>query len=156
MVLNAEKRNKLIELVVRHKATLADAGTSAPASTPAAAASAPNSSEPSPVDDRLKGVVVAIGSEDKDTYTGLVFKRPRVGDVEAPSNSTSDGHAPFFKDNSPNASSPCNLIMHEGGRENAPEGGQVPPTAELPAILQQALRCFQNKEVVESLGEDLL
>ena len=43
-----------------------------------------------------------------------------------------------------------------GWGENAPEVHQAPPAFELPAILQQALKCFQNKKVVESLGEDLL
>jgi len=32
----------------------------------------------------------------------------------------------------------------------------VLPAVKLPAFLQQALKCFQNKEVVESFGEDPL
>jgi len=156
MVLNAEKRNKLVELVTHRKVALADAGTSAPASTPPPAASAPNSPVPAPVDNRRKGVVVATGSKDEDTCTGLIFKRQRVDDVVAPSHSASDGHAPSFRDNPPSASSPRELIMHEGGGESAAGGDQAPHMVEVPAILQQALKCFQNKEVVESLGEDPL
>ena len=44
--------------------------------------------------------------------------------------------------------------MHEAKGESAPEGHETPHAAELPAILQQALKCFQNKEVVDSLSED--
>ena len=32
----------------------------------------------------------------------------------------------------------------------------MPPVVDLPAFLQQALKCFQNREVVGSLGEDSL
>ena len=75
MVLNVEKRNKLVELVARCKDALADAGTSAPTSTPPlVAASAPNSSELAHVDNKRKRVVVETSSEDEDTCTSLVFK----------------------------------------------------------------------------------
>jgi len=30
----------------------------------------------------------------------------------------------------------------------------MPSVADLPAFLQQALKCFKNREVVESFGED--
>jgi len=157
MVLNEEKKKKLVELVAKRKAAAAGVGTSTPANPPPPTTYTPNSLEPAPVDNRMKGVmVVATGSEDEDTCTGLFFKRPRMGDVEAPSHSTSDGHAPSFRENPLIASSPRDLIMHEGGGESACEGHKAPPAVELPAILQQALKCFQNKEVVESLGEDLL
>jgi len=114
MVLGAEKRNKLAELVACRKAALAGAGTSAPVGPSLAAASAQDSLGPAPVD-KQKGLVVAIGSEDEDTDTGLVFKRQRVDNVVAPSHFATDGHAPSFGDNSPSASSPCELIAHEGG-----------------------------------------
>jgi len=84
-----------------------------------------------------------ISTEDEETSSGLVFKRKRVDDVKASSHSAFDGHATFFRDNPPSASSPR-------------EGHQAPPVADLPAILQQASRCFQNKEVMDSLSEDLL
>jgi len=32
----------------------------------------------------------------------------------------------------------------------------VPPAPELPAVLQPALKCFQEKEATETLGGDLL
>jgi len=156
MVLNAKKRNKLDELVARHKASLADAGTSAPVGPSPTAASAPTSPVPALIDNRQKGVVEATASEDEDTYTSLVFKRKRADDVVAPSHSASDGHAPSFRDNPPSTSSPRELIMHEGGGESASEGDQVPLAVELPAFLQQALKCFQKKEAVESLSEDSL
>jgi len=115
MVLNAEKRNKLAELVAHRKDAQPDAGTSAPANTPPAAASVPNSHGSAPIDNKQKGVVVESDLEDEDTCTGLVFKRQRMDDVMVPSHSACDGHAPSFGDNPPNASSPRELIIHEGG-----------------------------------------
>ena len=97
-------------------------------------------------------MVAAVGTEDEDTDLGLVFNRQKVGDMEAPAHSTSDGRVPSFQDNPPSASSPCDLIVHEDGGESAPEDRQAPHAVELPAILQQALSRFQDKEVVESLG----
>jgi len=117
MVLDAEKRRKLVELVSRHKAALADVGASTPAGTPPAATSSPISPDTTPIDHRQKGVVEAITSEDEDTCTCLVFKRKRVVDVAAPSHSASDGRAPSFKENPPSASSPRNLVVLEGGGE---------------------------------------
>jgi len=114
MVLNEKKKKKLGELVAKHKAA-ADVGTSTPTNPPPHATSAPNSPEPILVDNRQKGVVVETGSKDEDTCAGLVFKRQRVDDVVAPSHSTSDSHAPSFRDNPPSASSPRDLIIHEGG-----------------------------------------
>jgi len=49
--------------------------------------------------------------------------------------------------------------LHENaisGGESAPEDCQAPPAVELPAILQQAFRHFQDKKVVDSLGGNLL
>jgi len=59
-------------------------------------------------------------------------------------------------DNPPCTSSPCVLLALEGGGESTPRGDQVPHAPELPAILQQALKCFQEKEAAEALGGDLL
>jgi len=118
MVLDAEKRRKLGELVARPKAALADADTSTPAGTPPTSTSAPISPEPAPVDQRQKGVVEATTSEDKDTCTGLVFKRKRADDVMAPSHSALEGHAPSFRENPPNASSSHDLIVLEAGGEH--------------------------------------
>ena len=94
---------------------------------------------------------MAIDSEDEDTEEGLVFKRPRVG-VVATSLSATEDHPLSFRDNPPSASSP--RARRRG--ESAPGGDQVPPAPELPAILQHALKCFQEKEAAEALGGDLL
>jgi len=48
------------------------------------------------------------------------------------------------------------LLALEGGGESTPGGDQVPPAPELLAILQQALKCFQEKEAAHALGKDLL
>ena len=56
MVLNAEKRNKLVELVAHCKAALADAGTSTPAGPPPAATSTLITPKPAPIDHRQKGL----------------------------------------------------------------------------------------------------
>ena len=101
-------------MLAKRRAATVGAGTSTPANPPSSATSTPNASEPAPVDNRQKGVVAIAGSEDKDTCTGLVFKMPRVGDVKATTHSTSDGHAPSFHDNPPSASSPRDLVVHEG------------------------------------------
>ena len=46
--------------------------------------------------------------------------------------------------------------MIEGGGESAPEDHQPPPAPELLALLQEALKRFQDKEMVESLDSNLL
>jgi len=101
-------------------------------------------------------MVVAIDSEDKDTCTGLVFKRLRAGEATVPSHSAFGGITPLFRDNPLNASSSLDLIVHEGGGETAPEYCPMPPAPELPTFLQQALKCFQDKEMLESLRGNLL
>jgi len=122
MAFNAEKKKKLVELLAKCRAAAAAAGTLTPANLPPSATSAPKTFEPTPVDNRQKGVVVVTaGSEDEDTCMGLVFKRPRVGDVVAPSHFVFDGHALSFRDNPPSASSPQDLIAHEGGGRVLPK-----------------------------------
>jgi len=115
MVLDTEKKRKLGELVARRKDALADASTSTPAGTPPPATSTPISPEPTPIDQRQKGVEEATASEYENTCIGLVFKRKRTADVVAPSLSASDGHAPSFRENPPSASSPRDLMVLEGG-----------------------------------------
>jgi len=112
MVLNEEKRNRLVEVIVRRQVALVGAGGSAPAVHLPAVQDSPN---PPPAD-KNKGVV-AIDSEDEGTEEGLVFKRPRVG-VAANSLSATDDHPPSFRDNPSSASSPCGLLALEGGRES--------------------------------------
>jgi len=117
ITLNEEKNKNLAELLARHKAAAAGIGTSTP---PPPITSAPNSSEPASGVNKLKEVVVATGTEDEDTSSGFVFKRKKVGDVEASSHSASDGHAPSFGDNPSSPSSPLDLIVQEGGGGRAP------------------------------------
>jgi len=128
-------------------------GTSTLGAPPTSTTHAPHPTEPAPVVDRQKGVV-AVNSDDEDTYTGLVFKRHRVGEVVVPSPSAYGG-TPTFRDNPPSASSPCQLVVHESARESAPEAQHVPSAPKLPTLLQQILKRFQDKEVLESLGGNL-
>jgi len=118
MMLNEEKRNRLAELLSHHQTAPTSAGGSASAGPPLAATFAQGPLGPAP-GDKQKGVVVAIDLEDEDTDDGLVFKRPRV-DVAVTSLSTTDGHAPSFRDNPPSASSPRELLALEGGGESSP------------------------------------
>jgi len=154
IVLNEEKSNKLAGLIARRQTVVT--GASGLAATGPSSVAAPAQDSPGPAPgDKQKGLVVAIGSEDEDTDTSLVFKRQRVG-VATTSHSATDGHAPSFRDNPPYASSSCELVALEGGGESTLEDGQMPPAPELPPILQRVLKCFQNKKAVEALGEDLL
>jgi len=136
MVLDAEKRRKLGELVTRRKAALAGVGTLTPARPPPVATSASISPEPAPIDHRQKGVVEATVSEDEDTYTGLVFKRKRGTDVTVSAHSSSDGCASFFWEKPPSASSPRALMVHEGG------GGRMSLGAILECLL--LLNCLPS------------
>ena len=156
MTLNTERKKKLADLLAKRRAAAAGVGTSTPTNPPSSATSSPNTSEPAPIDNREKGVVVIAGSEDEDTCTSLVFKKPRVGDVEVATHSASDGHALSFHENPPSASSPPDLVVHESGGESAPKDHQSPPAPDLLSLLQQALKHFQDKEMAESLGGNLL
>ena len=98
--------------------------------------------------------MVVVDSDNEETCTGLVFKRQRVGEAVEPSPSASGG-TPTFRDNALSASSLFQLLVHEGGGESAPEGQQVPSAPELPMLLQQFLKRFQDKEVLESLSGNL-
>jgi len=153
MGFNKYKKKKLADLLAKCRVATAGVGTSTPGVPPTLTTSAPHPTEPAPVDDRQKGVV-AVNSDDEDTCTSLVFKRQRVEEVVVPSPSASGG-TPTFKDNPLSASSPCQLVVHEGAGENAPEAQQVPSAPELPTLLQQILKRFQDKEVLESLGGNL-
>jgi len=83
---------------------------------------APDSSTPGPsaptlVEQRLKvvaEVTKVAASEDEDTCLGLVFKRKRKADVVVPAPSGSDARAPSYKEHPPSASSPCDIVVHEG------------------------------------------
>jgi len=54
------------------------------------------------------------------------------------------------------ASSPRELLALEGGRESAPRNDQTSPAPELPAVLQYALKSFQERGATEALDEDAL
>jgi len=117
MVLNTEKRKQLAKVAFQRK--VAPGPSVADAS--AAAASAPDPSAPATVDHRQKGVAEATASEDEDICPSLVFKRKRNADVAVPANSASDDRAPFFRENHPSASSPRDIVVHEGEGESASE-----------------------------------
>ena len=150
MMLNEEKRSRLVDVISRPHATLDGAGGSAPAIPLPAAQDSPNP----PATDKNKGVL-AIDSDDKGTREGIIFKRQRLV-VAVTSYSATDGRPPSFRDHPPSASSPRALLALEGGGESAPGGDQVPPAPELLTILQHGLRSFQEKEAAEALGVDLL
>jgi len=155
MGFNKDKKKKLADLLAKRRAIAAGVGTSTPTTPQPSFSSAPNTTEAAAVDDRQKGVVT-IDLEDKDTCTGLLCKRQRVGETVAPSHSTSRGLTATFRENPPSASSPRHLIVHEGWGESAPECQQIPPPPELPALLQEALKRFQDREMVESLDSNVL
>jgi len=58
MGFNKDKKKKLANLFAKRRAAAAGVGTSTPTTPPPSATSAPNTTEPAPVDDRQKGVVV--------------------------------------------------------------------------------------------------
>jgi len=153
MGFNKDKKKKLADLLAKRRAAAAGVGTSTPGDPAPLTTFVPHPNEPTPVDDRQKGVV-AVDLDDEETCTGLVFKRQRVGEAIASFPSASGG-TPTFRDNPPSASSPCQLVVHEGAGESVPEAQQVPFAPELPMLLQQILKHFQDKEVLESLGGNL-
>jgi len=104
MVLNTEKKRMLAEAASKLKASV----------DPSEALPAPSFSAPAPAYLRQKGMVEATASEDEDTCTGLVFKRKRGADVAVSMHSLPDGCAPSFRENPPSASSPRDLVVHEG------------------------------------------
>jgi len=142
MTLNKEKKKKLADLLAKRRAAAAGVGTSTP---PPSATSTPNSSEPASGVNKLKGVVVATGTEDKDTSSGLVFKRQKVGDVEVPSHSATYGRAPSFRDNLSSAFSPHDLIVHEGGGRALLKIVRHLPLSSSPPSSNKPLDVFKTK-----------
>jgi len=153
MVLNAEKRNKLAELVARRKAALDDAGTSTFLLLLMLLLKT-HLDQPPLITDR-RGWWWQLARKTR-TPAWASSLRNKGWTMSWHHHSAFDDYASSFRDNPPSASSPHNLIIHESGGESAPEGSQVPPAVELLTILQQALKCFQNKEAMENLGEDSL
>jgi len=104
-----------------------------------------------------RGLVEATTSEDEDTCFGLVFKRKQIADVAIIAHSASDDRASSFGENPPSASSPRDIMVHEGGGESSFGGDHgTAIAADLLAFHQQALQSFQDWEMMESLGEDPL
>ena len=176
MVLNAEKRATLAEVLALCDDVAAGAGASAPAAQPttqtipAPASSAPISAiflatvgaSPSPTPfEKGKGVVNIASDDEEDTLDDLVLKRRRAA-VAAPSHSKSSSRPASFREHPPSASSLQSLFVLEGGGENAPEP-PCAPAPELPLILQQILKGYQkgvmgsstNKAVRENLALSL-
>jgi len=96
MVLNEEKRRRLVDVIARRQVALEGAGGSAPAVPLAVVQASPIPA----LTEKNKGVVAIDSDGDEDTGEGLVFKRLRVG-VVAISLSATDGHPPSFRDNPP-------------------------------------------------------
>ena len=61
-----------------------------------------------------------------------------------------------FREHPPSASTPCGLLALGGGGESAPRDDQTPAAPELPAVLQCALKSFQEQGAVEVLDEGVL
>ena len=157
MVLNAEKRERLVEVLsIRDDATAATAASTSPTppatqttpvppstqTTPAPASSAPivdiplatvrASLPPAPIE-KGKGVVFITSDDEEDTMEAPVFKRRKAA-TTATSHSSSAGRPSSFRDNPPSASSPRGPLALEVGGECVPE---LAPTLapEFPMVL---------------------
>jgi len=150
MAFNNDKKKKLADLLAKRRAAAAGEGSSTPIAPSTSTTSALQPINPAPAAIELGGVVV-VESDDEDTCTGLVFKRPRAGETATPSASVSGG-TPAFIDHPPSTSSPLQVVAIEDGGENVPEGRETPSTSQLPLLLQRLFDHFQDKEVVESLS----
>jgi len=116
---NKDKKKKLADLLAKRRAAAAGANPSTPLTHSSSAAPASHPTNPAPAAIELTGAV-AVKSDDEDTCTSLVFKRPRVGETVAPSASAS-ARTPTSMDHPPSASSPLQVVALEGGGESAPE-----------------------------------
>jgi len=126
MCLSEDKKKKLADLLAKQRA--AATGTSlsitlAPSTSATPASHPPN---PAPTTGELRGVL-AVESDDEDTCTGLVFKRPRVGAYAVPSASVSAG-TPTFIDHPLSASSPFQLLPWRVGERVPLEVRRRTPT----------------------------
>ena len=72
------------------------------------------------------------------------------------SHSATSSRPTSFRDQPSSASSPRGLLALEGGGENAPGNNQTPPAPELPAVLQHALKSFQEKGAAEDSDEEVI
>ena len=97
--------------------------------------------------------VLAVESDDEDTYTGLVRKRLRAGVSIVPLASGFVG-APAFADHPPSASSPF-LAASEGGGGSATRSQETDSPTTLPPLFKQALNYFRSCET-EGVDENFL
>jgi len=132
MGFNKDKKKKLPDLLAKRRAAATEASPSTPLTPSSSAAPAFHPTNPTLVVVELEGAV-AVESDDEDTCTDLVFKRPRVGETAAPSTSAFV-RTPTFVDHPPSASSPLQVVALEGGGESAPEGQEMPSTSPLPLL----------------------
>jgi len=175
MVLNAEKRARLAEVLSLRDDAAAGAGASAPTAplatqtipappstqtTPVPASSAPitaiplataKASPPLAPLEKGKGVVHISSDDEEDTMEGPVFKRRKVATV-ATSHSSSARHSASFRDHPLSASSPRGPLALEGGGERVPEPAPA-LVPELPLVLQQILKGYQKGVMGSSTNE---
>jgi len=145
MGFNNDNKKKLSDLLAKRRAAAVGAGPSTPIALKTSATPVPQPINSAPVVVELGGVVV-IESDDKYTCTGLVFKRPRAGEIAAPSTSASGGTL-ALKDHPLSAFSPLQVVALESG-------GETPSTSQLSLLLQRLFDRFQDKEVMESLSRN--
>jgi len=164
MVLNAEKRARLAEVLSLQDDANAGAGASTPTAqpatqttpvppsiqtTPVPASSSPitaiplatvkASPPPAPIE-KGKGVVHISYDDEEDTMEAPVFKRRKAATAAA-SNSSSARRPASFRDKPPSASYPQGLLALEGGGESMPKSAPAPAFV-LPLVLQQILKGY--------------
>jgi len=153
MRLSKDKKKKLADLLAKQRAVATGTSLSIPLAPLTSAAPASQPTNPAPTVVELRGVLV-VESDDEDTCTGLVFKRPRVGASVVPSASVSAG-TPTFIDHPPSASSPLPTATLEGGGESVTKSQESDSPPPLPLLLRQALSRFRSYEA-EGLDDNLL
>jgi len=145
IMLNEEKRAKLVDALARRQGASRAADGSAVAPSPTSSTPivvvplvvAQASLAPPPLEED-KGVVEI--ESDEGSAEGPVFKRRRPM-IATTSRSSTAGHPAPLRDQPPSASSAPGLLALEGGGESAPA---TPSAPELPSVLQHALKGFQT------------
>jgi len=139
MRLSEDKKRKLAGLLAKQRAIATGTSLSIPLapSTSTAPTSQPINSALAASE--LRGVL-AVESDDEDTCTDLVYKRPRVSVSTMPSTSVSAG-ASTFVDHPPSASFPLPAAL-EGGKGSATRIQGTDSPIPLPPLFRQALRHF--------------
>jgi len=93
MRLSKDKKKKLADLLAKQRAAATGANLSIPLTPSSSVAPASQPTNPAPTAVEFRGRV-AVESDDEDTCTKLVFKRPRVGTTVPPSASVSASTRP--------------------------------------------------------------